>query len=86
VREVLAACFPTAEVYRCIFDSIRVRIIDPRFKGKNRIRREKLVLPLIHALPVDVQDQIIVLLLLAPGEEGGSIMNFEFENPPRRMS
>ncbi|MGQ0632984.1 MAG: hypothetical protein ACT4QC_00075 [Planctomycetaceae bacterium] len=86
VRDTLTTKFPPTETYRCIYDTIRVRIIDRRFAGKNRVKREKMVLPLIHSLPEDLQSQIIVLLLLAPGEEDGSILNFEFDNPDRKLT
>lgn len=85
VRDTLATKFPSAEAYRCRYESIRVRIIDARFAGKNRVKRERMVLPLIHSLPDDVQNQIVILLLFAPGEENSSILNFEFENPDRKL-
>jgi len=84
-RQTLAAKFPTVETYRTKYDTIRVRIIDRIFAGKNRVKREKMVLPLIHALPEEIQSQIIFLLLLAPGEEGSSILSFQFDNPNRSL-
>ncbi len=60
-----------------------MRIIDPRFARKNLVEREKMVLPLIHELPEDIQCDITVLLTLAPGEEGKSMMNYEFEHPSK---
>ena len=61
--------------------SIRVRVIDPTFAGLSRVERERLVRPQVHLLPKDVQSDITVLLLLAPGEERTSLMNLEFEQP-----
>lgn len=85
-KQVLADRFPAAEAYPTQYDSIQVRIIDSRFSGKDRGQREKMVLPLIHKLPEDVQSQIIVLLLFAPGEEGGSMLNFEFERLKKKAA
>jgi stress-induced morphogen len=85
-EQTLGGEFPSVEAYRTVYDTIRVRIVDPRFQGKNRLKRDKMVLPLIHALPDEIQTQIIFLLLLAPGEEDASILNFEFENPDHKLA
>jgi len=83
VESTLSARFPSAESYRSPFGTVRVRIIDERFQNRNRVQREKMVLPLIRGLPEEVQAEIVALLLLALGEEDGSIMNIEFDRPTR---
>ena len=57
--------------------------IDERFQNKNRVQREKMVLPLIRGLPEELQSEIVTLLLLAPGEEDNSMMNIEFDHPTK---
>ena len=83
VADALRAKFPGVQVKPFGMASVRVRIIDRRFVGKSKVQRERLVAPLIDRLPEDVQSGITVLLLLAPGEEQASAMNFEFEHPSR---
>jgi len=67
--------------YRYSPVSIRVRIVDERFRGKNRSEREKMVLPLIRSLPDETQEDLTILLLLAPNELKESLMNREYESP-----
>jgi len=43
-----------------------VRLINDRFRRKDRVEREEMVLPLIEQLPEDTQADIMVLLLLTP--------------------
>ena len=83
VEMTLSPRFPSVESYRSTFGTVRVRIIDERFQNRNRVQREKMVLPLIRGLPEDIQTEIVTLLLLAPGEEDGSMMNLEFDRPAR---
>ena len=67
--------------YRYSPYSIRARIVDPRFKKMNRSERDKMVLPLIQTLPDETQEDLTILLLLAPDELKDSLMNREYENP-----
>jgi stress-induced morphogen len=69
------------DVYRYNWASIRIRIIDPDFAGKDRVQREDMVWGIIETLPEDVRQQITVLLLLPPAEVKTSFMNMEFEDP-----
>ncbi|MCG3178914.1 MAG: hypothetical protein BIFFINMI_01244 [Phycisphaerae bacterium] len=86
IEQALRAKFSVVDAYQYNSISIRVRIIDSRFKGKSLVAREKMVLPLIDQLPEDIQGDITILLTLAPGEEGKSMMNVEFEHPsPSRL-
>jgi hypothetical protein len=70
-------------VFRYNSASLRVRIIDERFAGLSLDEREDLVWPLLQSLPNRVRDDIKILLLLAPDETTGSLMNLEFEKPSR---
>ena len=63
--------------------SIRIRIIDPDFRGLDRIDREPPIWKLLKRLPDDVVSNITMLLLLAPEETEGSLANQEFEDPIR---
>jgi len=83
IEQAFSAEFPNIRIKPYNIASIRIRVIDDRFSRKNRVERENLVLPIIHALPEDVQADIIFLLLLAPGEQEDSLMNLEFEQPTR---
>jgi len=66
--------------------SIRVRIIDPAFRGKDRLERETEVWKLLDTLPAEVQAEITLLLVLSPEETATSFANYEFENPiPSRL-
>lgn len=69
------------EVYRYNSASIRIRIIDPDFKGGDRVDREQAVWPIIETLPEDDREQIMVLLLITPKEKKTSLMSLEFDNP-----
>lgn len=76
--------FPRAYRYSPV--SIRARVVDGRFKAMNRSEREKLVRPLIRSLPDRIQEDLTILLLLAPDELEGSLMNREYEHPsPARL-
>jgi len=81
VEGLLKPHFAEVEAYRQNSASIRVRIIDSRFRGKSRTDREAMVLPLLEKLPEATQGDITVLLLLAPEERSSSMMNVEFEDP-----
>jgi hypothetical protein len=60
---------------------MRLRIIDPRFAGRNRTSRTEEIESLIAELPQELQDDLTMLVLLAPGEERESPANREFERP-----
>lgn len=69
------------EVYRLSPNSIRIRIIDPDFKGMDRVDRDEAIWKFLEQAPPDAQSQITFLLLLKPGETKRSFGNMEFENP-----
>ena len=82
---VLRKKFRRAEAYGYNSASIRVRIIDKRFAGKSRSKRENMVLPLFDELPEETQADLMILLMLTPAEVDESLMNWEFEKPPPLM-
>jgi hypothetical protein len=66
--------------------SIRLRIIDPDFHGRDRIEREPEIWTLLQRLPEDVFVNITMLLLLTPEEAEKSYASQEFEHPiPSRL-
>ena len=90
IEELLGANFDRVDAYRFNSASIRVRVIDPRFEGKSIEEREEMVLPLLQKLPKRTQEDILLLLTLAPSELQGMnrhlLVNLEFEQPlPSRL-
>jgi hypothetical protein len=85
VEAIFHTVFPNTDAYRFNSASIRVRVIDDQFEGKSIDEREKMVLPLFRKLPKKTQDDILLLLKLAPSELGTigreTLMNHEFEQP-----
>jgi len=61
--------------------SIRIRIIDPDFKGLDLVERDNQLWRSLEKLPEEVLSQISLLLLLTPAEMQTSLANFEFEHP-----
>lgn len=74
---------PDAKIslYRQNSVSVRVRIIDSSFKGKDKPDRNQLVWKYLDDLSEDVQSDISMLLLLTPDEATESFANFEFDDP-----
>jgi len=90
IEALLRSNFPDTEAYRFNSASIRVRVIDDRFEGLSIAEREAMVLPLLEDLPQRTRDDILVLLTLAPSEQGSfnsqALMNLEFEQAlPSRL-
>jgi hypothetical protein len=85
VEEVLRKVFPNTDAYRYNPASIRIRIVDPRFKGKSIQKRDALVEPHLKTLPEATQSDIMNLLTLYPNETEEStraaFANLEFEDP-----
>ena len=69
------------DVYRQNSAAIRIRIIDPDFRGKNRVERDRPISQLLEQLPESIESQITFLLLLTPVETKMSFANFDFEDP-----
>ena len=71
-----------ATLYRQNTASVRIRIVDGGFSGFSKAQRHERVWNFLsERLDDDTVQEISVLLLLAPGEEGSSLMNAEFEDP-----
>lgn len=69
------------DLYRQNSVSVRVRIIDPAFAGRNRIERSQQVWHYLDSLPDEVQSDLSSVILLTPEETGKSLANLEFEDP-----
>ncbi len=61
--------------------AVRIRIIDPDFRGKDLVDRDSEIWDILSRLSEDVQSQITLLLLLTPQEAKKSFANVEFEHP-----
>jgi hypothetical protein len=87
IEAKLRPSFPNSEAYRFNSASIRVRIIDRSFDGKDLEQREVMVMPLLEKLPKKTRNDILMLLLATPQELGDhcnteGLLNLEFEHPP----
>ncbi len=66
--------------------SVRIRIIDPDFQGKDRVDRDTYAWQFLDDLPDETKADITMLLLLTPKEAKTSLANAEFEEPiPSRL-
>ncbi len=54
------------DVYKRHHFILRIRIIDPDFKGKDWIQREEEVWPILEKLPEETFANITMLLLITP--------------------
>lgn len=77
--------FENSEAYRHSSASIRLRVIDERFRKLSRVARIELLEPIIEKLPEETQQDLIFVIAIAPGEEKGEfmMMNLEFDDPSR---
>ena len=71
------------EVQRRNSVSIRIRVIDHRFKGLGKSERHARIWPYLESLPEEALSDISMMVLITPGEKKTSIANLEFENPSR---
>jgi acid stress-induced BolA-like protein IbaG/YrbA len=93
VEDVLRnAGLQRVDAYRYNSASIRVRVVDERFEGVSREKRDEMVEPHLAALPESTQADIVTLLTFAPSEvEPGakalkeSLLNLEFDDPSPSM-
>jgi hypothetical protein len=69
------------DLYRRNSISIRIRVVDPGFAGLRKSDRHALVWKHLEKLPDEIQGDISMVVLLAPGEEKHSLGNLEFEDP-----
>src|ERR1700737_3130414 len=82
------AGFDQVDAYPYNPASIRVRVIDGRFKGMPREKRDGMVEPYLEQLPERTQADIVTLFTFAPSElqQRGKtlkefLLNTEFEDP-----
>lgn len=77
------AAHPAAstEVYRYSPVSLRVRVVDPGFKGMNKPERSRQVWPLLRTLPDDVLSELSMVVLVSPDEVETSIASRDFDAP-----
>src|SRR5271170_1499132 len=84
LERLLRRRFPRTDAYRYNSASIRIRVIDDRFKGKSRTLRDSMVEPLLDKLDPATQADITNLLTITKEEMGtlsrGYLRNLEFEN------
>lgn len=59
---------------------IRIRVVDPGFKGLNKSERWQMVWPFVERLPSSVRDDIYLLLLFTPAEKRTSFVSREFDD------
>lgn len=89
VEELLRPHFAHVDCYRYNAAILRLCVIDDRFKPLSQVQRHELIEPLLQQLPQDVQDELIFVLLLAPGEAHDvrySLRYLEFMDPsPSRL-
>ena len=88
VEDSLRPHFERVDCYRYNSASIRVRVIDSRFEGMPREKRDALVETQLDKLPPDTQRDIVTLFTFAPSELGQTtttfkefMQNAEFDNP-----
>ena len=82
------AAHPQAEIeaYRHNSVSVRIRIIDTDFEGKDYVLREDEIWPLLKPLPDETVAELSLLLLFTPEEAKKSFANAEFDDPiPSRI-
>jgi stress-induced morphogen len=88
IEDLLRKQFEQADAYRYNSASIRIRVIDSRFEGMPRDKRDALVEEQIDKLPPETQRDIVTLFTFAPSELSGipqnvreSMLNSEFDEP-----
>jgi hypothetical protein len=86
--EEYAATHPRADIeaYRHNSVSVRIRVIDPTFKGQSWSQREEDLWAILERLPEETVAEISLLLLLTPAEAKKSFANADFDDPiPSRL-
>ena len=68
VKHILKRHFETVETYRYHPGSIRIRVVDPQFRGMNASERMDLLEAHLETLDEETQLQLIYDVLLYPGE------------------
>jgi|ERR1019366_7103250 hypothetical protein len=86
--EQYAEAHPNAriEVYRHNNVSVRIRVIDPSFKGISRGQRGDDMWAILRELPEETVADITLLIMLTPAEAKKSFASMEFDDPiPSRI-
>lgn len=88
VEEELRKEFQQVDTYRYNSASIRVRVVDSRFQGKEPSKRDAMVERHLKRLPERIQADIVNLFTFAPEELENReahlrewLLNIEFEDP-----
>ncbi len=89
VEDVLSqGGFDQVDAYRYNSASIRIRVIDQRFEGMSREKRDALVEEHLDKLPPETQRDIVTLFTFAPSELARTpttfrefMLNTEFDDP-----
>lgn len=88
VEDLLRQHFKQADSYRYNSASIRVRVIDPRFAGMSREKRDAMVEEYLDKLPPETQRDIVTLITFAPSDLERTpttfreyMLNSEFDDP-----
>ncbi len=68
VEELLRPHFSHVDCYRYSPFMLRLCVVDEQFRPLSQVQRHELVEPLLQQLSADIQDELIFILLLAPGE------------------
>lgn len=92
VEDLLRKHFERADSYRYNSASIRVRVIDSRFEGLSREKRDAMVEQYLDTLPPETQQDIVTLFTFAPSELSRTpstfrefLLNTEFDDPSPSM-
>lgn len=92
VEDSLSPHFERVDSYRYNSASIRVRVIDGRFEGMSREKRDAMVEEHLDKLPPETQRDIVTLFTFAPSELARTattfrefMQNTEFDNPSPTM-
>ena len=92
VEDLLRQYFKQADSYRYNSASIRVRVIDPRFEGMPRDKRDAMVEQHLDTLPPEIQRDIVTLFTFAPSDLLRTpttfreyMLNTEFDDPSPSM-
>jgi len=68
IETLLQPHFAHVHCYRYNSAILRLCIIDEQFRPLSQVQRHERIEPYLQQLPPDVQDELIFILLLAPGE------------------
>ncbi len=92
VENLLRKYFEQADSYRYNSASIRVRVIDSRFEGMPREKRDAMVEPYLDTLPPETQRDIVTLFTFAPSDLNQTpttfreyLLNTAFNDPSPSM-